>query len=166
MMISFKQFLLEYDVDRLVRGMSPNELGYSERMATEYAPVRPSISRSVVRANSKMLSILRRLHQEGKLTQIGYPPSTDLPVPSKMTQGDLELLRSHAAKHLGGSEESEFNKAADILVVTDPIANEELQNLGGVRGTNPQGEESEESRRGGAGQNLMIARSQQRRQTP
>lgn len=166
MMLSFKHFLLEYDVDQFVRGMSPSELGYSEKMATKYAPVRPSISRSVVRANSKMLSVLRRLHQEGKLTQIGYHPSTDLPVPSKMTQGDLELLRSHAAKHLKGSEESEFNLAAHILVVTDPRANIELQNMGGVRGTNPQGRGSEESRRGGAGENLMIARSQQRRQTP
>ena len=125
-----------------------------------------SISRSVVRANSKMLSVLRRLHQEGKLTQIGYHPSTDLPVPSKMTQGDLELLRSHADKHLEGSEKLEFNQAAHILVASDPIANIELQDLGGVRGTNPQGRGSEESRRGGAGQNLMIARSQQRRQTP
>lgn len=166
MMISFKQFLLEYDVDQFVRGMSTRELGYDEKMATENAPVRPSISKSVMRANSKMLSVLRRLHQEGKLTQIGYHQSTDLPVPSKMTQGDLELLRSHAAQHLDGFEKLEFNQAANILVVSDPIANIELQNMGGVRGTNPQGKGSEESRRGGAGENLMIARSQQRRQTP
>ena len=166
MMISFKQFLLEYDVDQFVRGMSPRELGYSEKMATKTKPVRPSISGSIGRADTKMLSVLRRLHQEGKLAQIGYHPSTDLPVPSKMTQGDLELLRSHAAKHLEGSEKLEFNQAAHILVVSDPRANIELQDLGGVRGTNPQGRGSEESRRGGAGQNLMIARSQQRRQTP
>ena len=165
-MISFKQFLLEYDVDQFVRGMSPSELGYDKKMATKTKPVRPSISGSIGRADTMMLSTLRRLHQEGKLAQIGYHPSTDLPVPSKMTQGDLELLRSHADKHLEGSEKLQFNQAAHILVVSDPRANIELQDLGGVRGTNPQGRGSEESRRGGAGQNLMIARSQQRRQTP
>jgi len=163
MMLSFKQFLLEYDFDQFIRGVSPNELGYSD---TEDAPVRPSISTSVVRANSKMLSILRRLHQEGKLTQIGYHPSTDLPDPSKMTQEDLEELRSHAAEHLEGFEKLEFNQAAHDLVASDPIANITLQNLGGARGTDPSGWSSAESRRGGAGQNLMIARSQQRRQTP
>jgi hypothetical protein len=83
-----------------------------------------------------------------------------------MSQGDLELLRSHADKHLGGFEKLEFNQAAHVLVATDPMANIELQNLGGASGTDQKGWSSAESRRGGAGHNLMIARSQQRRSNP
>jgi len=165
-MLSFKHFLLEYDFDQFFRGMSPSELGYDKKMATKTKPVRPSISGSIGRADSRMLSTLRRLHQEGKLTQIGYHPSVDLPLPSEMSQGDLELLRSHADKHLEGFEKMEFNQAAHDLVASDPIANITLQNLGGARGTDPRGWSSAESRRGGSGENLMIARSQQRRSNP
>jgi len=154
-MLSFRQFLLEYDFDQFFRGVSPSEMGYEKNNG----PVRPSISKTVNRANSKILSILRRLQQDGKLTQIGYHPSADLPLPSEMSQGELELLRSHAVEHLKGAEEMEFNHAAHELVASDPIANIILQNLGGVQGTvnKKDSRSSLESRRGGAGTNLMIA---------
>lgn len=145
-MLSFRKFLLEYDVDSLFRGIPMPK------------KVRPSLSTgNVIRSSDKMRDILARLHKEGKLNTLGYKPFDVVEPPHMMDQTELERHRSAAEQHLTGSERMELNAAAQELVLTDPLSNVELQNIGGVRGTNPRGRGSEESKRP-AGENLMAKR--------
>lgn len=145
-MLSFKKFLLEYDVDSLFRGIPMSK------------KVRPSLSTgNVIRSSDKMRDILARLNKEGKLNTLGYKPFDVIEPPHMMDQEELERHRSEAEQHLTGSERMELNAAAQELVLTDPLSNIELQNMGGVRGTNPRGRGSEESKRP-AGENLMAKR--------
>lgn len=147
-MLSFKKFLLEYNVDSIIRGVP---IPKTEK-------VKPSLSTgNVLKSSDKMRDILARLHREGKLDALGYKPFDVIEPPHMMDQEELERHRAEAAKHLSGSTEMELNSAAQELVLTDPMANVELQDFGGVRGTNPRGQGSDESRRP-AGENLMASR--------
>jgi hypothetical protein len=129
-MLSFRQYLVEYDFDPNIRGMSPTEMG----LPTGTGPVRPSISKVGEDADRELMPIIQRLASEGKLSNIGINSDSEIPKPSEMPLKRLHRLSVAAGEHLDGLDQAVWNIHTHKLVAHHPKANLTAQNLGGVAG--------------------------------
>jgi len=145
-MLSFIQYLVEYDFDPNIRGMSPTEMG----LPTGTGPVRPSISKVGEDADRELMPIIQRLANEGRLSNIGIETDSEIPIPSEMSLKKLHRLSVAAGEHLDGLDQAVWNIHIHKLVAHHPKANFTLQNLGGTG-------EPDEFRGTPALTNLLIA---------
>jgi hypothetical protein len=129
-MLSFRKFLLEYDFDPNIRGMSPTEMGIS----TGTGPVRPSISKVGEDADRELMPIFQRLASEGRLSNVGIGIDSEIPRPSTMHLKDLHRLSIAAGEHLDGIDQAVLNIHLHKLVAHHPKGNLAAQSLGGPAG--------------------------------
>ena len=129
-MLSFKKFLLEYDFDPNIRGMSKTEMG----IPTGTGPVKPSISKVGEDADRELMPVIQRLASEGKLSNVGIGINKEIPKPSEMSLKRLHRLSVAAGEHLDGLDQTVWNIHMHRLVAHHPKANLTAQNLGGVAG--------------------------------
>jgi hypothetical protein len=118
-MLSFRQYLVEYDFDPNIRGMSPTEMG----LPTGTGPVRPSISKVGEDADRELMPIIQRLAGEGKLSNIGINSDSEIPKPSEMPLKRLHRLSVAAGEHLDGLDQAVWNIHTHKLVAHHPKEN-------------------------------------------
>jgi len=146
-MLSFKRFLLEYDVDADRRKQSlPSFKGLRG----------PSISKNLYNQRDFFLDHLDDLHRKGLMSDLFYDPSDSIMDPLVMSSEDLLDHLNHAKKHLPDYIHDDLDFAVDTIILHNPMDNLTLQNKGGVKGTiskfSPDGSSDEEGE--SAGENL------------
>ena len=125
-MLSFKQFLLEYEVDPSIT---------NKNLPSSKDLQGPSISDELRNHANTLWIYFEGIGDPEFLKGLKYKRGQNVKHPMDMSSDELIKHFEASKKYVPEKHHKEMQNALDGMILYDPMANIELQNMGGVRGT-------------------------------
>jgi hypothetical protein len=143
-MLSFRQYLIEYEVDRS---------STTKNLPSFKGLQGPSISDSAWKHANTLWMHFEGIADPQFLKELKYKRGQFVKHPIDMSSDEVIKHFEASKKYVPERYHAEMQIALDALILSDPIANIELQNMGGVKGTSKE-------RKSGPARNLQRLRRQ------